>query len=184
METTINDLNERDRDALERVCDRYYPIVERAAKRHLQVLGLPEGVAEPDDIVQTVLTNLCVRAGGKRLFESHEDLRVFLLLMIKERTTNRIRAANALKRQRPGTGDRIPEDLVGMAEQPIDAAELEEWLYHAIGHLPVDERGAILCRLRGLSDSEAAAELGIAARTYRHIRLCGEVKLKARLEES
>ncbi|WP_405477586.1 sigma-70 family RNA polymerase sigma factor [Streptomyces canus] len=141
----------------ELVAERYEEFVGYARKR-LRVLGVPASSADPEDLVQTALTN--VLAHG----ESVEKLRPYVYAVIKNEVSH------AARRYRSGQGyGSLDTDLrlesAGLADSPSAEVDLRLDLQAAMRALPRQQRRVMFYRARGYTQTETAAALGTAPGT-------------------
>jgi DNA-directed RNA polymerase specialized sigma24 family protein len=175
----IPQLRRGDSDALEALWSRYQAeLVEEAQKR---LRKLPKGVADGEDIAESVLISVCRAAYAGRLqhLRDRDDLWWLLLCITHEKVVRIVRRELSQKR---GSGRVRPEasvasnsrfgrrfsldQLISSAPSPDFVATLNDQSRHLMHSLPDDRmRRIAVCRIEGYTVPEIADEMEITPRS-------------------
>ena len=172
----------RDEAAFAVLVGRYGPLVVGAGRRTAG--GGPGSAADADDAFQAAFFALARHAAklvdrmgpGRTLGGWLYRVAVNAVLQAKRGETARRRRERAVARDLP---PQRPSAAAADAERAEAVGALEEEL----AALPPAERGAVvLCHLRGRTQRQAAAELGVPFGTFRRRLDRGRARLRGRLE--
>ncbi|QEH39248.1 ECF RNA polymerase sigma factor RpoE (plasmid) [Aquisphaera giovannonii] len=142
-----------DRQALERLYDRYAPIVHSVG---LRILGIR---ADADDVVQEVFLQVWRRAETYRPDRGSPEC--WILTIARNRALAKMRAANTMKKGLETLRLRPRPTGVESASGPVVRAESATAVRTALAGLPDEQRRALeLAYFEGLTQSEIAARLG------------------------
>ncbi|QDT14462.1 RNA polymerase sigma factor [Alienimonas californiensis] len=181
----------RDEAAFAELVERYGPLVAGAGRR--TVHG-PGGAADADDALQATFLSLA-RNAAKLADRMGPDrslggwlyrVAVNATLQAKRSDVARRRRERIVARERFGSPFDPTSPASPTAAAPRERAERNEELdalEEELAALPPAERGAVvLCHLRGRTQKEAAAELGVPFGTFRRRLDAARERLRERLE--
>jgi RNA polymerase sigma-70 factor (ECF subfamily) len=145
-----------DRDALERLCERYRPLLRHWARGRLPLWA--RGLVDTDDVVQDTMVHTVHRLGS---FEPrHGDA---LLAYLRQAVQNRIRD-EIRKRQRSPDRDSLDDATPDAAPSPLDATVRAEHLERyeaALARISPEDRELVVLRIElGLSYEQLASAVG------------------------
>ena len=175
----IASLKAADAEAAQRLWDRYSTRLVELARRKLG--HAPKGIADEEDIAQSVFRNVCHGAAAGRFGDimNRDDLWWLLLAITKKKVVDHVRRETAQKR---GTG-RVQSEtvlaavgkdthrfsldhLVGEEPTPEFLIMLEEEVSGLLASLRDDQlRQIAVWRIEGYTASEIADDLAISVRS-------------------
>ena len=176
----IDQLKGGDRDAVQRLFERYYGRLVREARRWLRRAPAPPA-ADEDDVAQVAFASFCRRAAeGRfpRLFDRN-DLWQLLVVIAFRKTCNQIKQerrrqprggrvlhASALAAGPGGDEGALFADLIGRGPSPALAAQTAEECRRLLAELGSEElRQVALWKLEGYTNEEISAKLDRAVST-------------------
>jgi RNA polymerase sigma factor (sigma-70 family) len=172
----IRGLAQGDPEAVRFFCDRYGPMIQQVADRHL-VAGLRRRVG-PESICQSACLSFLrrVRAGEYRLNDC-DDLWKLLcaiaLTKVREKVRYHLRHKRSVAREQPLAGpdpaDEIGLDPADPRQSPADAVAFQEQFDQVLGEFTEEERELILLRLQNFTTEEIAGRMSCSERTVRRI---------------
>lgn len=182
-----------DAAALERLCRRYLPRLQRWASGRLPASS--RGILETDDLVQEVLLRTVRQV--ERFEPGRSGQGVGFHAYVRQALTNRIRDEIRLSQRSPDRVE-LPEGLAQSGPSPIDAAigrEQLAWYENALERLKPEDRDAVIARVEmDMSYDEIAEALGKPSRNAarmavvraleRLVRLMGNAEGDERKEEA
>ena len=152
-----------DAAALERLCRRYLPRLQRWASGRLPAAS--RGILETDDLVQEVLLRTVRQV--ERFEPGRSGQGVGFHAYVRQALTNRIRDEIRLAQRTPDRVE-LPEELAQPGPSPIDAAigsEQLAWYESALEKLKPEDREAVIARVEmDMSYDEIAEALGKPSR--------------------
>ena len=164
-----------DAGALEALCARHAPRVERLAHHLLR------DREDARDAAQESLAKLCVRL---RQFRGEAQFSTWLY-RIAVNEAKRRQAYEAHRRALPI--DDVMLELPDLSAGPAalaESAELERFIEQCVAELPANYRDAVLLRdVEGLSNEEAAAVLELDLRNFKSRLHRGRMAIRRRVEE-
>jgi RNA polymerase sigma-70 factor (ECF subfamily) len=197
----IQGLSQGDPEAVRIFCERYGPMLQRVADKHLAV-GLRRRVG-PETICQSACLSFLRRAqAGEFQLTDSEDLWRLLcaitLTKVREKARYHRRQKRSIDREQPldaaagGDGDGPRFELTDNRQSPTEAVEFREQFELLLAGFSEEEQQLVDLRLQQCTNDEAAAKMGCSERTVRRIlnrikdrlrRLQGEVQLTADRDE-
>ena len=145
-----------DRDALERLLERYRPVLRAWARGRLP--GWARGIVDTDDLVQDTLIQTVRRI---EIFEPHHD--GALIAYLRQALQNRIRDEIRRRGRAPEQADldsQHPDDAPSALERTVGMQNLERY-EAALGRVRPEDRELIVLRIEmGMSYEELAVAVG------------------------
>jgi RNA polymerase sigma factor (sigma-70 family) len=171
----IAELRAGEQAALQKLHDRYWPMLVRCARKKLGATTLPGG--DEQDVAQEAFWGFyhALRTGRLPRLKTRHDLWALFTVITARRVAKWIDRANAIKRGRRRTveilADGASDDSAGHAgprdpnHPPDEEAMLQDCYEHYLARLPDALRPVAELYLTGLTYPEIAERLGCARRT-------------------
>jgi DNA-directed RNA polymerase specialized sigma24 family protein len=175
----ISNLKVGEADAAHRLWNHFAIRLVELARQKLG--DAPKGVADEEDVAQSVFQSVCRAAADGRFHDLHnrDDLWWLLLAITNQKAIDHIRRETADKRgsgrvQTEGglaasapAGEGFALDhIIGKAPTPDFLVMLEEQNQRLLGKLRDDRlRRVAICRMEGYTVAEIAAELDVSTRS-------------------
>lgn len=182
METTgsitawLNQLQQGDQQAVQRLWEEYFQKMVRLARRKLQ--PLPQQLADEESLAASAFNSFCLAADKKRFPKLHDrdDLWQVLVMLVRNKAADRKEyhtrdKRNYLRIQKPGGDDSSDANLFYQMIQsgepdPQFAAEVAEECGILLAKLPDEElRQIALWKMEGYTNEEIAKKIGCAPAT-------------------
>jgi RNA polymerase sigma-70 factor (ECF subfamily) len=174
----IQGLSQGDPEAVRVFCERYGPMLQRVADKHLAA-GLRRRVG-PESICQSVCLSFLRRAqaGEFKVSDSEELWRLLCaitLTKVREKARYHRRQKRSIDRERPldapagGESEGQGFDPADDHESPAEAVEFQEQFELLLGEFSEEEQQLVDLRLQQCTNEEAAARMGCSERTVRRI---------------
>ena len=171
----IGELKAGDRDAAQRLWERYFADLVRLARARLR--AVPRAAEDEEDVALSAFDSFCAAASHGRFprLDDRDDLWRVLVTLAQRKAADLIRRQRRLKR---GSGKVANEadvvgpegellgHIAGTAPTPSFAAMVAEEYRYRLDLLPEDAlRRVAVLKMEGYSNDEIAVQLGLGLRS-------------------
>lgn len=167
----VNKFNTGDKSAYKNIFNHLYPGMCLFAKKIIKDHD------DCEDIVQEVFIELW---NQRAKFESHEHIKAFLYLSIKNRCLNFLKRNNTKIKHLQS----YPNETEYPFEKFVLEAETAANLYEVINTLPEQQKKVILLNLEGYSNEEISQELDISINTVKLYKKLAYNRLRSGLNST
>lgn len=176
----IDGMRDGDREALERVWERFFEKLSGLARRRLNVGGRAAGMADEEDVAMSAMISLWDRASGGQLpdLKGRDELWRLMVVITARKVVSQLKWEGRKKRGGGrkvdqgalGAGGEVDDNalaaFVGSEPTPEFAALVAEETNRRINTLPdATLRQVALLRMEGYTNQEIAQRLGCITRT-------------------